>query len=404
MKIDDLKAPDFDSAEGKHAFLGEVFEGKRDFPLMNGGMGVDFSSKEFVSEMLRLRYIGVLSGAWPGYKAILQDLSCLSVRERSQLLMAESSKELSKMIEYVRSKCRHGILGINCMYLLDNFNEKMRVAGTSGEVDLFFAGAGIPHGATETMAKYSDMGFVPIVSPSRVVRIMEKAAGKEGRRRPDAYYVELPHLAGGHLGATNLEDAVNADMFKPDVLRREIRELVPNTPVILAGGIAYRDQIAKAFADGYQGVAMGTRLLLTRESGLEDDIITNVYLNQRYRCETGMKSPAGFPSRYLVVPEELLESRERGESVRNAMRECVDCIGKDKCKLFTEQCAPEEKLHYCIIRELAKTRLGIRGGLYFTGSVVEQIRSDDLYSGDGRPYVPSLEEAIVYSLTHDSPV
>ncbi len=404
MNLPDLQVPDFASREAKHAFLGEMFAGERKF-LTDGGMGIDFTNEIFVTKMLRLKYIGVLSGACPGYRVMKNDLSGMTMEERRKLLMQASINELKRQIEYVRERCKYGILGLNVMNLLGNYSAMVDVAGESGEVDILFPGAGIPTDLPRTMQRFRHMHYMPIIFSPVIARQMEKSTKEtEGGIPPDGYYVEDPSEAGGHLAGKTVEKANDKKQNNPFKVREELRERFPGRPAILAGGIGYLDQIMKAFEMGYQGVSAGTRLLITDESGLPNSIAADVYLNENYPVVTDMCSPTGFPSRRIIVPEEEKSREEAIASIKSAMRECVNCIGIDQCKLFTEREWEEKILHYCIIRDLAKTRFGERGGIYFTGRQIADFRRNDrdLYYVDGKPRIPKLAQAIEYMLTHNS--
>lgn len=376
-----MSTPRFDTSAEKTEYLDAMFAGEVSF-WGNGGMGVEFSDHNLVAAVMEEGGFGTLAASAIGYNSRHDDIKReANFQRRVELYHAANETEIQRQIALVRERMPYGILGANIMAAMSDFRRMVDAIGRSGGVDILYVGAGLPRELASMMTQYPHMRYAPIVSSDRAAKIMMKsAAGTD--RPPDAFYVELPQYAGGHLGAKDVEDALDAEKFAADKLFQKIHTVTPDTPLILAGGVAYRQDIEKAFAMGYKGVAMGTRLLLTQESGLPDSTIKDDYLDPRREAVTGMTSPAGLPSRYLKpIPDD-----ETAGIATEVRQQCVSCIGSDRCKFI------KEETRYCIARHLPLTRLGLPDGVLFTGSCIEKIRRDSLYSRNGERYVPTVRE------------
>ena len=142
---------------------------------------------------------------------------------------------------------------------------------------------------------------------------------------------------------------------------------------------------------------MGTRLLLTRESGMSDEQIIVKYLNELIGIIVDQNSSTGFWSSRLDVPY----TERTDETMRDALLKCVNCVGSGCQYRKNRECPTDET--YCIYRDLIKARLGEDVGIYFSGGQIVIMRHDSLYTSDGKPYVPTIEEGLDFTLTHDSP-
>jgi len=368
---------------------------------MNGGMGVDFSNEELVKAVMKEGWIGTLAGSAVGacdyYSNIATEGRGMKVYHRA------NEVAMLRKIDDVRTEVPDGVLAVNLMAAMSDFKEMVDIIGRSGKVDLLFVGAGLPRDLPEQMTQYPHMHYAPIVSSARAASAMLKAGIRTGRL-PTAFYVELPQFAGGHLGASAKDpnDALDGEKFEAAKLLAEIRAVFeepdiqkalqeagwPEIPLILAGGIADENGIARAEAAGADSVSVGTRLLLTQESGLPNNLIEDCYLNREYRVVTGFTSPAGLLSRYLVGPE-----GQRIDADAAAIRgRCISCIGSARCKFQAED---GELNHYCIADRLTKTRRGEEGGTLFTGTCRDDMLDDPIYKdADGRLYIPTVREVM----------
>lgn len=96
--------------------------------------------------------------------------------------------------------------------------------------------------------------------------------------------------AGGHVVA----DEPVASVFP------QVREVAGDTPVLLAGGIATADDVRAALARGAAAVVVGTRYLLTRESGAHPAYQQRILGAQRTLLTTLFG--VGWTLKHRVVP------------------------------------------------------------------------------------------------------
>ncbi|MBU0766432.1 nitronate monooxygenase [Patescibacteria group bacterium] len=406
--LDDLRVPEFESDVEKQEFLDSMFAGEVPIPITYKAMGVDFTDEEYVAEAIRLRLIGVLSAAAPNYRVVTDDMSHMKLKERRETFLDTNDKMARKQVDYVHERHPYGIMGGNVMMKLTGYSRSVDVYGKSKKVDLLCAGAGIPTVEDmRQMEKYPHMGCVSIVSSSTAARWVYRLIDQNGIDiKRLIFCVELPQLAGGHLGAPKMEDLEDPGKYDPEIIRAKIKKFAPEIPCLLAGGIAYRDQLKRALEMGYQGGGIGIRGLLTQESKLADHLIKDIYLNPNYKTIVNGSSPTGYLGRYLDVPGHTNTPEEWAAYVRYAVKNCISCIEPGEC-LFLKEAGkdPSDVEHFCIWQDLSRTRLGKKGGVCFSSTERDTIMHDEIYSyRDGNPRVPSMEESFDFWSTHDSPV
>ena len=387
-----LRGNSADTAKEKTELLAALASGEVLFPLEIMGMGVDFTTQELVVEGLREGVIASLTAVGSGYNDIRDQLGSIpNFKDRVALSHRANAEALLKKIAYVRERQPNRIFGVNLMRAVSDYENLLQVIGKSEQVDLLFVGAGIARDLPEKMTAYPWMHYVPIISSARVAAMFVAQAKKNDNRSPLAFYVELPTKAGGHLGAKDAEDALDAEKFDPQKLLEEIQKAAPGIPLILGGGITHSQHIEAAHAMGYSGAGIGTRALLTQESGLSNNLIINHYLNPDAKIVTGMTSPAGLPSRFVENP--AFDNTIAHQIRRAIVARCVSCIGAERCQFLAGNTP------YCIAESLSATRRGEPDGLLFTGSELGVLRNDDLYKGEnGELRVPTLAEALAFTL------
>jgi len=403
VSMEALKAPEFKSDTERHHFFESMCAGEIPIPIFFQAMGVDFTDEEYVAEAIRIGGIGFLSAAAPGFRVTENNMSSLSPGRRCAEFLRANDQRSVEQVEYVHKHHPYAILGGNAMKKLTGFGRSVKTFGGTKKVQILAAGAGIlDQMDNRRMQKFPEMELMPIVSSSTAARWAMRVA-KQLKRRVRMVLVELPQFAGGHLGAGSAEEALRAEDFDPVVIREEIKKHYPHLPVVLAGGIAYRNQIRQVLQMGYQGVGIGIRGLMTRESKLSDDLIRNVYLNPQYDVVTNDTSPTGYPGRYLDVPHYAQTPAERIRYVQEAVANCISCIQPGSCLFLKNKDNPNDT-HFCIGKDLPRTRLGLPGGTCFVSTERNRLMYDEIfYDAQGNPRVPTLEEAIHFMLTHDAP-
>ncbi len=275
-------------------------------PIVQGGMSVGISLSGLAAAVANAGGIGVIGAAGIG---MLEPDFRTNYRESNK-------RALRKEIARARSMT-DGIIGVNIMVALTDFDELLQVA-VDEVADLVFLGAGLPLKLPRTLPLDSldevSTKFVPIVSSARAATIIFRHWAKRYGRVPDAVVVEGP-LAGGHLGFRReqigdpdyrLENLVPSviDAIKP-FAERFARDI----PVIAAGGIFSGADIHRFIRLGAQGVQMATRFVATHECDA-----SMKFKDAYVRCGEDdlviIDSPVGLPGR--AIRNEFLDDVARG--------------------------------------------------------------------------------------------
>ena len=134
--------------------------------------------------------------------------------------------------------------GVNIMLLNPNADEVAKIVVEEG-IKVVTTGAGNPAKYME-MWKAADVKVIPVVASVGLARLMERAGA-------DAVVAEGME-SGGHIGSTTTMALV------PQVVD------AVSIPVIAAGGIGDGRGIAAAMMLGAEGVQIGTRFVVAKES------------------------------------------------------------------------------------------------------------------------------------------
>jgi nitronate monooxygenase len=274
-------------------------------------------------------------------------------------LFAANRSALIDELRMARTLSRYGILGVNAMVVARDYETLVRTAAECG-VDLVVSGAGLPLNLPEYTTDYPDVALVPIISTTRAAKVICQKWERRYGRLPDAFVVENPNTAGGHLGAKSEElgdPALNADRVLPELLDYLRDDVGVEIPVIVAGGIWDRADIDRALALGAKGVQMGTRFITTEECDA-DIRYKEFHLHATPEDVVLVPSPVGMPGRALRNP--FAESAI-AQSPDLDKRCVANCLQVCKCR--------DLKQTYCIIQALDRAARGdIENGLVFAGS------------------------------------
>ncbi len=214
-------------------------------PIIQGGMGVGVSLNGLAAAVANEGGVGVISAAglgllYPKHKSTYLEKCIYGLREE---------------IRKAREKS-HGVIGINIMVALSNFADMARTA-IEENVDVIFAGAGLPLDLPSFLTKGSRTQLVPIVSSSRAARLICEKWSAGYDYLPDAIVVEGPK-AGGHLGFKR--EQIEDEHFSLERLVPQVVEVAASyadrkkIPVIAAGGISTGEDIARFMALGASAV------------------------------------------------------------------------------------------------------------------------------------------------------
>lgn len=318
-------------------------------PIIQGGMGVGISLAGLASAVANEGGVGVISAAGLG----------MLYKKPGVGFFENGITGLRAEIQKAR-KLSRGVLGVNIMVALSNFDELMQASIEEG-IDVVFCGAGLPLDLPKYLTRGSNTKLVPIVSSARAAALLCNKWLINYNYLPDAIVVEGPK-AGGHLGFK--PDQISDAKFSLERLIPEVVKVVneigaangKKIPVIAAGGIFTGGDMARIMALGASGVQMGTRFVTTYECDASDEF-KQAYLKASIDDVKIIQSPMGMPGRAINSPF-LLEV----EAGKRQPKVCpVNCIRT--CDIKT---AP-----YCIIASLTSALRGnFNRGYAFAGSNV----------------------------------
>jgi nitronate monooxygenase len=322
-----------------------------EIPIVQGGMGVGISLSNLASSVANAGGIGVI--ATPGIGQFESDYD-KNPREANKRVLA---KEIRK----AKAKTK-GLIGVNVMVALSNFDDLVQCAVDEG-ANMLFLGAGLPLALPETLPldKLAELStkFIPIVSSGRAAKLVFRAWEKRYNHIPDAVVVEGPQ-AGGHLGfkKEQIDDADYAlEKILPDVIavvKPYEEQFNKSIPVIAAGGIFTGADIHKFLQLGAQGVQMATRFVATHECDAAMEF-KEAYLNCTKEDIVIIDSPVGLP----------------GRAIKNRFLERVSAGVKEtfKCSWKCLRSCNFRNVPYCIALALTNAKRGdLAGGFAFAGA------------------------------------
>ena len=322
-------------------------------PIIQGGMGVGISMEGLATAVAKAGGIGVLA-------AVLIGLEEKDVASKPQ---EATYRALAKQIKNVKKAVPDGVVGVNIMVALQDYETMVKTAASAG-ADLIISGAGLPLKLPGMIPEGCNTKLVPIVSSGRAATILCRRWQGHFDRLPDAIVVEGPK-AGGHLGF-HAEDLDKPEFQIENLVPEVIEAVTPfrekynaPIPVIAAGGIYTGEDIYRFIKMGAAGVQMGTRFVATHECDASDRF-KQAYLNAGRDDVTIIKSPVGMPGRALKG--EFLDKINSGKKIP---KKCVyKCIAT--CHY------PETP--YCISMSLVNAKRGnLDAGFVFCGENVWRV-------------------------------
>jgi nitronate monooxygenase len=324
-------------------------------PIVQGGMGVGISLSNLATAVANCGAIGVISAVEPGFNRSNYYKDKFKANIEGLTYHIQRSKKLAP----------HGILGVNIMTALSNFEDMVKVA-VKEKIDIIFSGAGIPTKLPE-LIKGSLTKIAPIVSSGRVAHLICKQWDRKYSYLPDAMVIEGPE-AGGHLGfSTN--QLFNIKNFSLSTLIQEVLIAVKpfeekynrKIPIIAGGGIHDAHDMIPLFKAGACGIQMGTRFVATDECDASQEF-KQAYIHAQKEDITIIQSPVGMPGR--AIRNHFIEYHCKKEIIPTQNIHCIHCL---------KSCNPQ-KSPYCIADALINAQKGnLDKGFAFAGSKVHKI-------------------------------
>jgi nitronate monooxygenase len=338
-------------------------------PIVQGGMGVGISAHRLAGTVARHNAMGTIAS--------------IDLRHHHPDLMAATAKRDKAAIEHANLVALdrevraakdlaggQGMVAVNVMKAVGAHAALVRQACDSG-ADAIVMGAGLPLDLPELTANHPKVALIPILSDARGVSLVLRKWMKKGRL-PDAIVIEHPAHAGGHLGASRMED-IGDERFSFARVLDECRTLFASlglawesVPLILAGGLGHHGKLHHWLAQGAAGVQVGTAFAVTEEC--DAHLAFKQVLASAPQEQIGeFTSVAGLPARAVLTPWlKRYLSRESALQARAKVRECLegfDCL---------QSCGLRDGVarigQFCIDRKLSQALKGdVERGLFFRG-------------------------------------
>ena len=346
--------------------------GREARPLVQGGMGIGVSAHRLAAAVAREDCVGTISSV--DLRRLHPDLMRATERTRDKQAIEQANlTALEREIGAAREASGgHGAIAVNVMRAVSQYADYVRTACAAG-ADAIVAGAGLALDLPELARDWPRVGLVPIVSEARAASLIVRRWQKRGRA-PDAIVVEHPRYAGGHLGATKLEEVADPRFDFARVLP-EIRAALHDAgldadriPLIAAGGINSPERARAVLAAGAAAVQVGTPFAVTEEGDAHLNF-KQVLAGARAEDIVVFMSVAGLPARAVRTPwlTRYLEKEAMLKARAKKRRQCTlgwDCLTHCGLRDGLTQAG-----QFCIDHHLAAALRGdVEHGLFFRGS------------------------------------
>lgn len=322
-------------------------------PIIQGGMGIGVSMSRLASAVARSGGIGVIAAVMIG----------MTEKDFYKDPRGATFRAFEKQIRQAKEAAPGGIIGVNVMVALTDFEELVWIAARAG-ADLIISGAGLPLKLPGLIPEGYGPKLVPIVSSGRAAKILCIRWGEHFGYPPDAIVVEGPK-AGGHLGF-KAEDLDSPELALEKLVFQVLEVVRPfedkwgrRIPVIAAGGVYTGEDIYRFIHMGAAGIQMGTRFVATHECDASDRF-KQAYLDARSEDVIIIRSPVGLPGRALKGT--FIEQIEEGQ--KKPYRCAYHCL----------KTCDYHKSPYCISMALINAQRGnLAAGFVFCGANVSRV-------------------------------
>jgi nitronate monooxygenase len=359
-------------------------------PVVQGGMGVGISGHRLAGAVARCGAVGTVASVDLRrlYPDIMQRLrKCRDTASHNAANLEALDREIRAAREIAGPE---GFIAVNVMRALANYGELVVQACRSG-ANAIVSGAGLPFDLPDLTEPYPHVALIPILSEERGVRAVIKRWSRK-KRVPDAIIIEHPRYAGGHLGATRIEDVGDARFDFERVfagIRGVFQELgieFGRIPLVPAGGINSFEKIREMFDLGAAAVQIGTPFAVTEECDAHPNFKKVLAEAQPADIVTFM-SAAGLPARAVLTPwlQRYLAKESRLRETAAVQHSVADRVAASPgATEDTENGCPSQVQclaycgfkdgnpaagQFCIETQLAAAQRGsIDKGLFFRGS------------------------------------
>jgi nitronate monooxygenase len=329
-------------------------------------MGVGISGPRLAGNVARCGAVGTIASVGLSHNSPHFVLEKRNYFESNEIVIKEALGQAREIAG------ADGVLAVNCMVALTDYDTEVRAAAEGG-ADVIISGAGLPLRLPEYTKNFPDVALVPIVSSAKAASLIARRWEKQYGRTPDGFVVEAPSTAGGHLGASTLEQvfdpALSIEVTLPATVRFVAEEMKSDIPVIAAGGVWNRQDMERMFALGAKGVQMGTRFACTVE-GDASDRFKQAYIDAKEEDVVLIHSPAGLPGRAIKNP--FVAKYLQGEVESNPC--FANCLTHCRYRKTRET--------FCIAMALVDAFNGDwDNGLFFCGSNVVKVEKVETARG-----------------------
>lgn len=347
--------------------------GRRLLPIVQGGMGVGVSAHRLAGSVARLGAMGTISSVElrQHHPDLLeQSLGTRDKETIDRLNLVALDREIRAALALSEG---HGAVAVNVMKAVSLQAEYVRQSCESG-AHAIVMGAGLPLDLPDLTSGFPDVALVPILSEARGVSVVVRKWMRKNRL-PDAIVIEHPGFAGGHLGATRLDDVKNPKYDFEPVLAGifavfdELGIARERIPLIVAGGVSSHEQVRALLQMGASAIQAGTAFAVCVE-GDADPRFKKVLAEAKPEDIVTFMSVAGLPARAVATPwlrkylsrEKALQSHAKADPRR--------CVPGAQCLAM---CGLRDGIatagQFCISTRLAHALHGdVSKGLFFRGS------------------------------------
>lgn len=347
--------------------------GKKLLPVVQGGMGVGVSAHRLAGSVAALGALGTISSVDLRHHhpdLLAQSINCHDHEALDKINLVALDREIRAALDIAAG---NGAIAVNIMKAVAAHPAYVRQSCESG-AHAIVMGAGLPLDLPDMVKDFPDIALIPILSDARGVSIVVKKWLRK-QRLPDAIVIEHPRYAGGHLGATKIDEIADP-RFDFERALSEILDMLrglglenQHIPLIPGGGIHTHEQVRDLLGIGASAVQIGTAFAVTEE-GDADIAFKRVLAEARPEDIVTFMSVAGLPARAVRTPwlknylgrEKALQSHAKADP-----RRCVqglNCL--TMCGLRDGIAAAGQ---FCIDTRLAYALKGdVKKGLFFRGS------------------------------------